>query len=160
MTYVDDEAAMLTARTPKLLDAGIAAMIKSYVDAFRRYWLQTNWRPGKSEALLVYRGEHATTCLNARRAGGNIQIPVPGGEQHLHVVTDYKHLGGVIASNASIIPEMRQRTTSAMAAYGPIAMKVFGCTAIQEHLKLHFVRGLILPRLLHNVLTLVMTPTG
>ena len=47
VTYVDDEAAMLTARTPKLLDAGIAAMIKSYVDAFRRYGLQINWRPGK-----------------------------------------------------------------------------------------------------------------
>ena len=65
----------------------------------------------KSEALLVYRGKHATTCLNARRAGVNIQIPVPGGEQHLHVVTEYKHLGDVIASNASIIPEMRHRTT-------------------------------------------------
>ena len=42
VTYVDDEAAMLTARTPKLLDTGIQAMIKAYVDAFQKYGLQIN----------------------------------------------------------------------------------------------------------------------
>ena len=123
--------------------------------------MQINWRHGKSEALLRYRGKHATSCLNARRHGDCIRIPVcPEDDQYLSVVTEYKHLGGVIASDALILPEVRQRTSSAMAAYGPIAMKVFGPTAIQEHLKLHFVRALILSRLLYNIHTLVMTPAG
>ena len=109
----------------------------------------------------MYRGKHATACLNARRSSNRICIQVaPEHDQYLHVVTEYKHLGGIIAANASILPEMRQRTSSAMAAYGPIAMKVFGSSAIQDELKLHFVRALILSRLLYNVHTLVMIPVG
>ena len=34
VTYVDDEAAMLTAMSPKVLDVGIDVMIKAYVGAF------------------------------------------------------------------------------------------------------------------------------
>ena len=39
-------------------------------------------------------------------------------------------------------------------------MKVFGSCAVEDELELHFVRALILSRLLYNVHTLVITPAG
>ena len=119
VTFVDDEAAVVLAPSPKALDAEIECLLSAYVEAFSDYGLSINWNKGKSEALLAYRGRNASRYLDARRSPtGDICIKVPGCPgKSLHVVRPYKHLGVIIATKCCILPEALLRAFSAMAAY-------------------------------------------
>ena len=59
-TFVDDQAIVLLAKTPKKLDSAISATLHIIVEVFRKFCLVVNWAPGKSEGLLRYRGSGAT----------------------------------------------------------------------------------------------------
>ena len=58
--FVDDEAVVLIARTPRLLQRAIKILLDVLPETFRRCKLEINWAPGKTEGLLVLRGKHAT----------------------------------------------------------------------------------------------------
>ena len=87
-----------------------------------------------------------------------IKLP-PGCEHtHMHVVDQYKHLGGLVAPSADLAPEVRARASSALAAFAPISHRVFGCPSIHRSLRLFFMDALILSRLLYNAHTWVVKP--
>ena len=70
VTYVDDEAALITAKSPRALNRAIHIMLEIYAATFNKYGLSINWRPGKIEGVLVYRGKHSAECLDALRHEG------------------------------------------------------------------------------------------
>jgi len=78
----------------------------------------------------------------------------------LHVVTAYKHLGGIVNIREDPFQECVHRASSAMSAYAPIAVKVFGSNRINISQRLSFMSSLVLSRLLFNVHVLVMFHTG
>ena len=90
--------------------------------------LQINWNPGKTEALLRYRGKGATPAREQWRApDGKLRIPLPSARgQFLHIVEAYKHLGTFCSACAETYRNTQHRVQSAMAAYAPISQKVFG----------------------------------
>ena len=59
-TYVDDEALILLAKSPRLLDEGIEVLLNTLVGVFRKFGLSINWALGKTEIMLRYRGTGAT----------------------------------------------------------------------------------------------------
>ena len=59
VTFVDDEAAIVMTKTGAELDRAIDILLKTYVEVFVKFSLAINWAPGKSEAMLKYRGKHA-----------------------------------------------------------------------------------------------------
>ena len=95
VTFVDDEAGMITAESPRALNVAIYSVLEAFVEVFHAVGLIIHWSKGKSEALLQYRGKHASDCLDKRRTDNGICIQVLGGKV-LHVVTAYKHLGGIV----------------------------------------------------------------
>ena len=56
-TFVDDEALVLVASSPKSLDKAINCLLEAVTEVFERFLLKMNWAKGKSEALLRYRGD-------------------------------------------------------------------------------------------------------
>jgi hypothetical protein len=156
VTFVDDEAIGIIASTPAALDVAIDVIVSSLRTAFAAFNLTINWKPGKSEAMLRYRGRHASKRLDARRSAAGLGIGIDDGNT-LHLVSEYKHLGGIIAMSGAISAEAAHRASSAMSAYGPLAGKIFGAESIPTPLKLAFLRSLVLSRLLYNVHTLTMT---
>eukprot|EP00973_Karenia_brevis_P055075 7656627-Karenia_brevis.AAC.1 len=92
--FVDDEAVVLVARTPQLLDAAIDIALDALVDIFDCLHLELNFKAGKSECLVKYRGTGAASHLNKRRqADGRLLIRVPHRDNvWLRVVQEYKHL--------------------------------------------------------------------
>ncbi|CAK0862941.1 unnamed protein product [Prorocentrum cordatum] len=54
--FVDDERFMLTARLPEELDAAVDVVLHAVCDIYDRLNLTINWKAGKSECFLTYRG--------------------------------------------------------------------------------------------------------
>ena len=90
--------------------------------------LEINWNPGKTQAIFVYRGKGAAASLRARRPSHSAppRVQIPGCRSVLHIVTAYKHLSGEITTAGSLVPLAHGRRKRALAAYNPIALKVFG----------------------------------
>ena len=68
----------------------------------------------------------------------------------LSIVNDYKHLGGYQTISGDLRKDARHKADVAMAAYAPIAVKVFGSSAIGLWLKLIFLHSLVSSKLLFN----------
>ena len=151
--FVDDEAIVLMAKSPALLDRAIDITLKAVFRIFSLLHLQINLAEGKTECFLSYRGKHAVAKREARRGpDGKLRIDVPG----IHglavsVVGVYKHLGTFCSQSGDTFRNSLLRTQSAMASYSPIASKVFGADSIPQAHKLIFLSSLILSRLLFAV---------
>jgi len=129
------------------------------VSIFQRLQLHINWAKGKTEAILVYRGRNASKKLESRRledGGLGISVQTARGEQTLHIVAEYKHLGGIVAADGNPVHECRARASAAMAAYAPISGVFFGASGVSVKIKLFFAQMLIWTGLLYNIHTLVM----
>ncbi|CAE8716218.1 unnamed protein product [Polarella glacialis] len=113
--------------------------------------LRINRAPGKSEAMLTYRGKQAGEHREVRhRNDGKLWIKLPVGtdRSHLSVVTHFKHMGGYVSAGGSTFEDAVHRVKRAMAAYGPLADKVFAATSVNESTKVHLAGSLIFSRLL------------
>ena len=119
---------MIAAVNATLLDASISAVMTTLTSVYHQLNLSINWKKGKTEALVVYRGSGAIAHLNALRPTPSQppSVQMPGSDERMTVVTDYKHLGGEIDGAGSLIPLARSHRKNAMAAYAPLATKVFG----------------------------------
>jgi len=100
-TYVDDEALFLSASSPKALDNAINILLTELILTFAAHGFQINWKPGKSEAMLRYRGRGAQKAAEARLHEGRTQIKLPtsADREFLNVVDVYKHVGSIASSD-------------------------------------------------------------
>merc|ERR1712050_615344 len=57
VTFVDDEAIAVMAAVPKTLRTKLVLAIQLLVDTFEEYGMTINWAPGKTEALVCFRGK-------------------------------------------------------------------------------------------------------
>ena len=82
----------------------------------------------------------------------NSKYPLPpdAGAEHLRLVQIYKHLGSYIRADGSPAPDVPHRIRSAMSAYAPLAVKVFGSTAVVINVRINLASSLVLARLLLN----------
>ena len=71
------------------------------------------------------------------------------------MVDTCKHVGSVAPSDGSVVPDARQRSSSALAAYLPLVSTVFTSASIPTSLKLRFADSLMFSRLFYNVHTWV-----
>ena len=124
-----------------------------YVEVFAKFMLNINWLPGKSEAMLKYRGHGTRAAHLARIVEGAlcIKLPTSATAAFLHVVTRYKHLGSVVSMDGNDCHDAKLRASSAMSAYCPLASKIFGSPKVGLWLKLLFMHALVLSRLLYQV---------
>jgi hypothetical protein len=151
--FVDDTVLILIAASPKLLDLAIDILLTNVQEFYTALNLEINWAPGKTEAMLQYRGKGAAARMNARRpvAGAKPVITVPVNGMQLQIVDLYKHLGGEITVSGSLMPLATSRRKRALAAYAPLAMKVFGSPHLTLDLKQWMFQTLVLSRLLFNL---------
>ena len=150
VALVDDECVLLSATSPRVLDQSIDVVLKLLVSIFDILRLEVNWKPGKTECFLRYRGKRSVRRLEARRLGpnGELLVKVPGTTQHITVVPSYKHLGGVVCDDGNLVIDVSCNVRSAMSAFIPIALKVFGSKRISAEVCFSFFWSLVVTRLL------------
>ena len=118
VTYVDDEAVMATAHSPKSLRMAAEIIVDTFSDVFKSSGFRINWNKGKTEAMIRLRGKHSKHVLESLRTpDGSKVLKVPGHDhQCLHFTEEYKHLGGIVTKSGSIIREAVHRSSSAMSS--------------------------------------------
>lgn len=99
---------------------------------FGELQMQINWKPGKTESLLQYRGKNASAHLDRRRFNGKLMVQVPNAQCGYFVQT------------------LRMRASSAMQAFSSLAVKVFSSPEIPAGMSLRFMQSLVLIRLLFD----------
>ncbi|CAK0811590.1 unnamed protein product [Prorocentrum cordatum] len=110
------------------LDQAMDVLLRQLFDVFENLHLEINCKPGKTEALLKYRGYQAVQLREARRcADGKLRLQVPGRPGiAIDVVQSYVHLGTHANVDGSCFQNATHRCSSAMAAYAPLSSKIFG----------------------------------
>ena len=154
-TYVDDELMMLSTSSPTAMEKAIMVMMDALDTSMRSHGFLVNWKRGKTEIMIKLRGSKAAVVeqrlINKR--GDDYVIALPSGFQILQVVGHYKHLGGIICDDGDMRKEIRARCSAALAAYVPLACRVFGSKSIAVPLRVSFCGSLIMSRLLYNAAT-------
>ena len=155
VTFVDDEAIVITAAVPETLANKFRCAVQLLIEAFDRYGMCINWKPGKTEAMIAYRGKRAKVEKDRLFLSGetcNFSI-YPGAttDVRINVVPQYKHLGSIIAASRSLVPEARQRVRSAMNAFAPIATKSLGSKSISLQRRIALGWSLVVSRLFYSL---------
>ena len=161
-TYVDDQAVTLASPSPIRLLRAARLLMAEVITIFTDLGLTINFGPGKTEALVALRGKQA---LRARRGleqpDGTLALDIPStpGSPKLRIVQCYKHLGGIVYDDASVVPEAIARASSALNAFGPIATTVLGARSISARIRMLLAKSLVFSRLMYNVCTWSSVPT-
>ena len=150
VAFVDDLCVILFASSPKKMWEATNALLQVVTELFKSFRLLINWNKGKTEAFMKFRGKHAAAYYDKLKTESGYGILVPGTEQLLHVVSTYKHLGSVTDADGCSFLYARQRASSAMASFCPLASRIFGNKLLDEWLRKSFCESLILSKLLFN----------
>ena len=119
--------------------------------------MDINWKPGKTEAIIVYRGIGATSAKQGLAERCSVRcFHVPGAcsndpDVFVNVVSSYKHLGSIIDETASYVPEANNRSSKAMNSFAPLAVRVLGSLSISRNRRIRLSWSLVMSRLLFNV---------
>ena len=130
---------------------------------FGELGLIINFAPGKTEALVALRDKQAPRARKGlQQPDGTLALDVPGapGSPKLRVVRCYKHLGGTVYDDASVVPEAIARASSALNAFGPIATTVLGARSISARVRMQLAKSLVFSRLLYNVYLVFSVPAS
>ena len=150
VAFVDDLCVVLFATSPKQLWCATMALLQVTTELFNFFRLFINWNKGKTEAFMKFRGKQSLSYYDKLRSDAGFGIRLPGTDLFLHVVSSYKHLGSVTDMCGSNYLYSKQRASSAMASYAPIATRIFGNGTLELCLRKCFCESLILSKLLFN----------
>ena len=143
---------MLAAKSPAALMLAQELLLRHLCAIFRMMGFVINWKAGKSECFLIFRGKRAAEHTEKYRPGkSHVPLPENAGADKLRVVDVYKYLGSQVASDNNIVPDAAYRVQRTMISYGPLAVSLFGCSQITRRLRLAFASSLCWSRLLYGV---------
>ncbi|CAL1167790.1 unnamed protein product [Cladocopium goreaui] len=151
--WMDDMALCLWSETNAGLKAKIGVATSILLDIFREHAMTPNLRPGKTELMVSPRGP-GTRAWKKEMFGplSTKHFPAIGehGLYHVHLVTSYTHLGGVIHYTGEVRAEVRRRVAIAHQAFSKHRKLVYQCRAFSLHKRAEIFRSLILSRLLYG----------
>jgi len=147
--FVDDAALLLSARSPSKLMKAMPKLLSNILSVFQRFSFHVNWAKGKTEAFLSLRGKNAHILMQDVISNES-SISVPNSGERLRVVSEYKHLGTVLSEDGSDNLDAVRRVQLSLAAYCPLASKVFGSFSVKICLKLKLADSLVFSRLFYN----------
>ena len=146
-----DECIVLLAKSPNLLNRAIHKMLDVVCRVFRALRMEINWKRGKTEIMVQYRGKEASKCYDKIRHHDGMYIDwnVLNGER-LCVVDSYRHLGSELAVHLSLKTDASEKINSTLSAYCAMAGRVFKAHGISVDTKLSLAHTLLWSRLFFN----------
>ena len=137
-TYFNDEFIVCTAASPHELVGRLKQVANLVLHTTARHGLVANFRPGKTEALVRFRGLGTIAARHALfdsvDAAGSPVLDLDQGQQ-LRIVRHYTHLGGLITDTSSLGREVTARTASGMQAARSLGHRVFADSSLRADTK-------------------------
>ena len=155
VTFGDNEAIILTASVPVTLRKRLDFAIQTLSGVFAKYMMTVNWKPGKSEAMLVFRCKNARSekLAKCREDGNKSYVLHRPGEQSIaiNVVSQYAHLGSIVADSGKLVPDAVRRASKAMNSFVPLSGTVFSSKGVKLKRKAALGFPLVVSVLTYNV---------
>ena len=126
---------LLSPPTPKDVIELITEAAQIMVASFHAFAGEVNFKKGKTEALIMVRGEGAD-AVNLRiwkDLAGIIPLSIGGRHFALHTIMSYKHLGIAIDAKFSRAEEHRRRVASTTKPLSILNKMVFPVAALPIH---------------------------
>eukprot|EP00438_Fugacium_kawagutii_P012983 Skav230934 [mRNA] locus=scaffold2774:74414:79357:- [translate_table: standard] len=120
VTWMDDTCLGLSTTQAKDLVPRLGEALSILLDTCRGYGLTPNLRAGKTEVLLSLRGPGSRKLrwqYHGPQQGRQLPVICEEATVQVHLVTDYKHLGGRVNHRGNTTPETRQRLAMAHATF-------------------------------------------
>ena len=122
VTWVDDVAIAIHASADTLSDRTIHAL-SIVIDCMQEFGFQISCGPGKTAVMMHFHGRGATKARQHAEKTFARGLPVMSehlGQVMIPLVSQYKHLGGFVVRNNSLLPEIRTRAAQAQARLQPL----------------------------------------
>ena len=140
IVFVDDTAAFVFAASPGTLTQHVHTAVGVFYDVLRGYLMTMNFKKGKTEVMIKFRGKGARDAKENLRASlgveGSSVLPVilahNGSAEAVDLVVceEYKHLGSIVSVDGLLLHEAHARVRAAMASFAPLAVAVLGARSI------------------------------
>ena len=151
-TWADDTCILLAGEA-STIDSRLASSFSIVHQALLRHGLSPSYGPGKTAAVLNYRGRDSARYHRRRFASATPSIPclVEHGESiELAVTYTYKHLGSLVDGD-SPLPEVRTRSALALQAIKPISKSCLANPQLSLKRRQQILASLGVSVLCHNV---------
>ena len=148
VAWVDDLAIPVPVLEAAQLDSTISELLEAVRQICQDFGLRLNFKAGKTEAILQYRGANAQQLRRDRFVQEFCQIRI-NHETSVRCVSTYEHLGTTFAQGLSITHEVNHRLGKATAAFRSLR-KLFTNRHIPCKVRLTLLDSLILPVLLYG----------
>ena len=137
-TWADDLALLLPLSSPEQAAGQTGRAAQALLLQLARVGLKASFGTAKTAVLLFIRGKDAVSIRRKVFSTKNPQIPVILEEETvmIPIVTQYKHLGGIVAAKANMRLEISARIGKAMAAFVRISRKVLRARQYPLNLRL------------------------
>ena len=150
VAWVDDVAIPLSATTPEALEILLQETTQAVHVVMRRFGLTLNMAPGKTEAVVQYRGPRAPTYRKERFIGTLGHLPLGDPIGSLRIASSYQHLGTSFAQTATVTQEVQTRIGKATQVYRQLKRTVFANRRLAPHVRLVLLDSLVLSIVFHG----------
>ena len=153
IAWMDDIAISLATVVPNRLIPLVERTIAAAHTAFRARGLTMNLEPGKTELVVMFRGEGAVQCRSEmfnRDKAPQVTVATDSHVITVRVAASYRHLGVRFAMNLDFDAEINARLGAARQAYEQLKKAVFQNAAIPVHCRVSLFQSLVLSRLLYG----------
>ena len=147
-SYVDDATFFVTSSKPAGLNDRLTSMAVVVRDTFHEHAMILNWKRGKSEAIVSYKGAGAREQYRITVIDQASTLPI--GSDKLRIVAQYKHMGSLAGVRARMRSEIVARSGSMFTQYRPCRKSLYANDGIDEHIRLMLAKSLLFTRLLYN----------
>jgi len=153
IAWMDDVAISLATVTSHQLIPLIKRAIGAAHTAFQKRGLSMNLDSGKTELVVMFRGEGAVSCrsqLFDREGAPKLVVTTESHVISVRVAASYRHLGVRFAMNLDLDTEVNARLGAARQAFEQMKRAIFMNVAIPVSCRISLFQSLILSRLLYG----------
>ena len=150
----DDVAICIQAPSVEDLRPAATKVSRLVLQAFTAKGLKLSFEPGKTEWMLVPQGRghrQARMALMEGRSSCVAALPDVGPGALIGVALEYKHLGSIVCSDSSLMPDIRRRIGEAAAVAKELRKRIFAHPGVALQTRRHLFRSLVMSRATHNV---------
>ena len=148
--YMDDVVVPIFAVAEAIVSK-VAVVASCVHGVFARYALKVNFAPGKSEALMVFRGEGAKASEQAlhHTAGSSIPLRHSAHGVALRVVRDYRHLGSRVDLAENLHADLTAKLGGMAATTSALRGRLFRNPLVQDSSKATIASALLFAKGMH-----------
>ena len=153
ITWVDDLAIPLSATHPSVLTQVLQVVLQHVHEVFYARGLQINYDKGKTEVVVMFRGEaadEARRCFFSSERETYIVASTTTHVLSVRAVPSYKHLGIRYQMDSDLHHEIQCRSAQAQTAFHEVKRQSFANRALTTSTRIQLLHSLVFSKLLYG----------